>query len=116
MCVLIFLSFSFEKIFYGGAGKVCAVVDIKNQTLPVYHPEQTYACEGKNYLDDPFEGELFTWWLQFFGGLSEADVEGLWEFKRAKLLSVDYHMGKVGPITVQKGVVCSGSSWKKRSY
>jgi hypothetical protein len=99
-------SFSFlQKIFFEGAGKVCAVVDIKNQTLPVHHPEQTYTCEGSSYLDDPYEGELFTWWLQFFGGLSEAEIEALWEYKRAKLVSVDYHMGKFGPITVQKGII-----------
>jgi hypothetical protein len=91
------------KIFYRGAGKVCAVVDL-NQTLPVHHPEQNYTCEGTDsYLDDPYEGELFTWWLQFFGGLPESDIEALWEYKRAKLVSVDYHMGNVGPITVQKG-------------
>lgn len=90
---------------------MCAVVDIKNQTLPVHHPDQTYVCEGDGLLDDPFEGELFTWWLQFFGGLSEADIEGLWESKRAQLVSVDYHMGNVGPITVQKGEM----PWIKRA-
>ncbi|OOQ85565.1 putative GPI anchored protein [Penicillium brasilianum] len=100
-------------IFYEGAGKVCAVVDIKNQTLPVDHPEQTYTCEGSSYLDDPYEGELFTWWLQFFGGLPEAEIEALWEYKRAKLVSVDYHMGKFGPITVQKGYwFSSHETWK----
>jgi hypothetical protein len=102
-----------EKIFYQGAGKVCAVVDIKNQTLPVHHAEQTYACEGTDsYLDDPYEGELFTWWLQFFGGLSDTDIEALWEYKRAKLVSVDYHMGNFGPITVQKGKIHPGLNEK----
>ncbi|RAO69576.1 uncharacterized protein BHQ10_005588 [Talaromyces amestolkiae] len=100
-------------IFYRGDGKVCAVTDIKNQSLPVYHPEQTYVCEGTGYLNDPYEGELFTWWLQFFGGLSDADVEALWEYKRPQLVSVDYHIGNVGPITVQKGYwFSSHETWK----
>ncbi|PCG91800.1 Hypothetical protein PENO1_060780 [Penicillium occitanis (nom. inval.)] len=100
-------------IFYQGEGKVCAVTDIKNQSLPVYHPEQTYACEGTSYLNDPYEGELFTWWLQFFGGLSDADIEALWEYKRPQLVSVDYHIGNVGPITVQKGYwFSSHETWK----
>lgn len=97
------------QIFYQGSGKLCAVVDIKDQSLPVHHPGQSYACEGSSYLDDPFEGELFTWWLQFFGGLSDLEIENLWTFKRAKLESVDYHMGKYGPITVQKGELFSVS-------
>ncbi|EPS34573.1 hypothetical protein PDE_09537 [Penicillium oxalicum 114-2] len=100
-------------IFYQGSGKLCAVVDIKDQSLPVHHPGQSYACEGSSYLDDPFEGELFTWWLQFFGGLSDLEIENLWTFKRAKLESVDYHMGKYGPITVQKGYwFSSHETWK----
>ncbi|KAF7716682.1 Glucan endo-1,2-beta-glucosidase [Penicillium ucsense] len=101
------------QIFYRGSGKLCAVVDIANQTLPVNHPDQKYACEGSSYLDDPYEGELFTWWLQFFGGLPDAEIEDLWTFKRAKLQSVDYHMGTYGPITVQKGYwFSSHETWK----
>lgn len=102
-CVFPNSLFCSKQIFYQGEGKVCAVTDIKNQSLPVHHPEQTYACEDTSYLNDPYEGELFTWWLQFFGGLSDADIEALWDYKRPQLVSVDYHIGKVGPITVQKG-------------
>ncbi|KAM0122077.1 hypothetical protein ACP6JC_001109 [Aspergillus fumigatus] len=91
------------KIFYEGKGQVCAVTTIKNQSLPVDHPDQGYACEGSGRLNDPYEGELFTFWLQFFGGLSDEDVEQLWAVKKPMLQSVDYHMGHVGPITVQKG-------------
>jgi hypothetical protein len=54
-------------------------------------------------LNDPYEGELFTWWLYFFGGLSQKDKDLLWEVKRPQLVSVEYNMGGVGPITVQKG-------------
>lgn len=100
----------FQKIFYKGNGHVCAVTDIKNQSLPVDHPDQTYTCEGSGRLDDPYEGELFTFWLQFFAGLTDEDVKQLWQVKRQKLVSVDYNMGNVGPITVQKGLF-TASNW-----
>jgi len=83
---------------------VCAVTDLKNQTYHVNDPIQTYSCEGTGVLNDPYEGELFTWWLYFFGGLSNGDRELLWEVKRPQLVSVEYQMGVFGPITVQKGM------------
>ncbi|GFG10024.1 hypothetical protein IFM5058_04716 [Aspergillus udagawae] len=101
------------KIFYEGKGQVCAVTTIKNQSLPVDHPDQGYTCEGSGRLNDPYEGELFTFWLQFFGGLSDADIEQLWAVKQPQLQSVDYHIGHVGPITVQKGYwFSSHEQWK----
>jgi hypothetical protein len=93
----------FAQIFYLGDGQVCAVIDLKNQSLPVDHPDQSYTCEGSGLLNDPYEGELFTFWLQFFADLSDSDKKALWEIKRPQLVSVDYHIGNVGPITVQKG-------------
>lgn len=76
---------------------------IANQSLPVNDPKQSYSCEGSGRLNDPYEGELFTFWLQFFGGLTDADITALWKAKRPQLVSVDYQMGNIGPITVQKG-------------
>jgi hypothetical protein len=95
---------SVDQIFYKGNGRVCTVIDIKDQSLPVNHPDQSYLCETTDLLDDPFEGEIFTFWLQFFGGLSKADKQALWEVKKSQLVSVDYKMGEFGPITVQKGL------------
>lgn len=95
---------SVDQIFYKGNGRVCTVIDIKDQSLPVNHPDQLYLCETKDLLDDPFEGEIFTFWLQFFGDLSKADKKALWEVKKPQLVSVDYEMGEFGPITVQKGL------------
>ncbi|KAJ5662378.1 uncharacterized protein N7477_009994 [Penicillium maclennaniae] len=101
------------KIFYQGNGRVCAVIDLKDQSLPIDHPDQSYTCEGDGLLNDPYEGELFTFWLQFFGGLSDSDKEALWNVKRPQLVSVDYHMGDFGPITVQKGYwFSSHETWK----
>ena len=92
-----------RQIFYFGNGKVCAVVAMADQSLPVNHQDQSYQCENDILLDDPFEGEIFTFWLQFFGDLTDADKKALWEVKRAQLVSVDYQLGEYGPITVQKG-------------
>lgn len=91
------------QIFYAGNGEVCAVTTIANQSLPVNDPKQSYSCEGSGRLNDPYEGELFTFRLQFFGGLTDADITALWKAKRPQMGSVDYQMGNVGPITVQKG-------------
>ncbi|KAH6888458.1 hypothetical protein B0T10DRAFT_514173 [Thelonectria olida] len=91
------------KVFHRGGGKVCAVTEMADQTLPVNHPDQTYKCETATYLDDPYEGELLTYFLQFFGDISAKEKKKLWEYKRAKLESDEYNMGGVGPITVRKG-------------
>ncbi|KAM0713761.1 hypothetical protein Q7P37_010723 [Cladosporium fusiforme] len=101
------------RIFYhGGAGSVCAVVTL-DQTLAPDNPGQNYSCEGSDRLDDPYEGELFTWWLYFFGDLPKADREALWVRKRAKLQSVEYSLNGIGPVTVQKGFwFSSHEQWK----
>lgn len=100
------------KMFYYGNGRVCAVVDLK-QHLPPDHPKQNYTCESSSYLDDPYEGELFTWWLYFSPGLTQADKRAIWIYKRPQLKSVEYHKGGVGPITVQEGFwFSSHEQWK----
>ncbi|OIW24776.1 putative GPI anchored protein [Coniochaeta ligniaria NRRL 30616] len=101
------------KMFYTGNGNVCTVMDIANQSWPVNDPRQRYTCESTSMLDDPYEGELFTWWLYFYSPLSAQDKEMLWEVKRPKLVSVEYNMGGVGPITVQQGYwFSSHEQWK----
>jgi hypothetical protein len=101
-----------SKIFYKGDGKVCAVTTL-NQSLPINHPLQKYECEGTGVLNDPYEGELFAWWLYFFGGLDGKEKDAIWRVKRGQLVSVEYLMGGVGPITVQKGFwFSSHEQWK----
>ena len=90
------------QVIYDGGGRVCAVTTL-NQSLHVNSPHQNYSCEGSGVLNDPYEGELFTWWLYFFGGLSQTDKDLLWQVKRPQLVSVEYKMGGYGPITAQKG-------------
>lgn len=92
-----------DKVFYQGEGHVCAVTKIGNQSLAVNDLKQSYQCENPNYLDDPYEGELFTFFIQFFSSISKNEKAKLWEAKRAKLVSVEYNLGGVGPITVEQG-------------
>jgi hypothetical protein len=100
------------KIFYRGEGKVCAVA-ILDQTLPPNDPNQQYSCEGSDVLNDPYEGELFAWWLYFFGGLEEREKDAIWTVKRPNLVSVEYSENGIGPITVQKGFwFSSHEQWK----
>ncbi|KDQ24590.1 hypothetical protein PLEOSDRAFT_1078667 [Pleurotus ostreatus PC15] len=102
-----------KQIFYAGNGRVCAVVTIGNQSLPVNHPSQKYTCEGSGSLDDPYEGELFTWFLYFFGGLGSSDRNQLWEVKRPQLAAVNYQSEVYENITVQKGFwFSSHENWK----
>ncbi|KAK5164593.1 uncharacterized protein LTR77_009799 [Saxophila tyrrhenica] len=89
-----YASVNVAKMFYHGKGKVCAVANLK-QALSPTDAKQNYSCEGTGVLDDPYEGELFTWWPYFFDGLDE------------------YYKHGIGPITVQKGFwFSSHEQWK----
>lgn len=123
-------------MFYLGNGGVCAVTRL-NQSQAPNSPNQNYTCEGgdTSVLNDPYEGELFTWWLYFFGGLGQPDQGALWTAKRPQLRAVNYtgsivnttfnvytltnYSGlavqppAVAPITVQEGFwFSSHEQWK----
>src|SRR5690606_16156582 len=73
-------------------------------------------CDGKPtsncYLDDPYEGEMFTVWLYLYCPISQEDRNQLWINKRNKLQSVIYDSPS-GPITVQRGWwFSSHEQWK----
>lgn len=91
------------KIFYMGNGEVCAVTEIGDQYLPVNHPNQTYKCENKDRINDPYEGELVPYFFHLLGDLSEEDKDALWEAKRPQLVQDEYNEDGVGPITVERG-------------
>lgn len=91
-------------IFYRGEGAVCAVTEIGDQTLPVDHPDQTYKCEDEGRINDPYEGELVPYLFHLLADLPEDEKKALWEVKRPQLVRDEYHMGKVGPITVERGM------------
>jgi hypothetical protein len=100
----------FLKVFYHGSGQICAVTSINNQSLPIDHPNQTYTCEGLNipgnnpFIDDPYEGQSFMFFLYLFGSnITQTDKTALLEFKRPQLVSVDWSMPRYENVTVQKG-------------
>lgn len=82
---------------------MCSVTNIGNQSWPLNDPRQTYSCQNNGYLNDPYEGELFTFFVQFFGGISSEDIQQIWNVKAPQLVKTTYHMGNIGPITVQEG-------------
>ncbi|KAL2865886.1 endo-beta-1,2-glucanase [Aspergillus lucknowensis] len=101
------------QIFYRGDGVVCAVTEIRDQTLPVDHPDQTYKCEGQGLINDPYEGELVAYFFHLFGDLSAEEKDALWAAKRPQLVRDEYKIGPIGPITVERGYWFSGHEpWK----
>ncbi|KAK4934149.1 hypothetical protein LTR66_015704 [Elasticomyces elasticus] len=77
-------------IFYHyNNGSVCAVATLNQTQLPT-SLAANYSCEGYNFLNDPYEGELFTWWLYFFSNLTQAQKDQLWEVKRPQLVAFKY--------------------------
>lgn len=91
------------RVFYQGDGHVCAVTSIGNQSLPISDPKQTYKCESPSYLDDPYEGELFTNFIHLFSDLAQSEKNKILEVKKKKLVATEYSVGDVGPITVEQG-------------
>lgn len=94
-------------IFYKGDGQLITVAKIKNVTLSPtpnnYYQEMP--CGNVCYLDDPYEGELFTMFLDLFGNWSRYPVgerDKLWPPKRAKIEKVRFH-SRVGEIEVERG-------------
>ncbi|KAF2244423.1 putative GPI anchored protein [Trematosphaeria pertusa] len=102
------------EVFYNGTGRVCAVTAIGNQSEPLGGPDQSYMCEGNQTLNDPYEGELFTWWLYLFSDLNTAKKEELWTVKRTQVVATEWHSNtSLGDVTVQKGYwFSSHEQWK----
>ncbi|ORY25727.1 putative GPI anchored protein [Naematelia encephala] len=87
-----YISITGPKIFYYGDGNICTVVNL-NQSLNVDDPAQTYSCPqtAQPYLNDPYEGELFTWFFYLYASnLSSIDRDALWSTKRPQLVAVNY--------------------------
>jgi hypothetical protein len=92
-------------IFYDGTGFV-TVSMIKNQSLPV--AQNTYSrppdCDANCYLDDPYEGELFTQMVYLFNKqLTPQQQQAQWALKRKKLQRAEFVSSQYGKITVQRG-------------
>jgi len=97
-------------IFYAGNGRIRDVTKIKDIYAAPY-PEN-YGDDGKGDLNDPYEGELFAFWLVEFGGLKQADIDMIWENHLPNIVSVEYKT-PLGPITVERGwEYSSHEKWK----
>lgn len=104
-----------KTIFYDGHGRVRAVVQMTDQRKPV--SENNYTTVGGGFLDDPYEGEMFTDMLYLLSDdLSQEDKEQLWVEKRRMLQAVNlsvWHENKIRNITVQRGFWFSAhEQWK----
>lgn len=107
------------KVFYAGGGNFRTVTNIANQSWPV--DNNTYSG-SPGYLNDPYEGELFTVMAYLFSeDLNETEKEQLWINKRAMLQVSELPVRACdGPsncsntnITVQKGFWFSAhEQWK----
>ncbi|XP_065840871.1 uncharacterized protein [Oscarella lobularis] len=88
-----------KMMFYEGNGIVSGKIIIKNASATPF--PDNYAPQGSYSLDDPYEGELFTVFLDLFAnwGSNESDRDAMWIEKRSQLASVDYETPR-GPITV----------------
>jgi hypothetical protein len=81
-------------MFYNGDGHVraeCKILDIYAQPYP-----GNYQNNGPNYfLDDPYEGELFVFFMDLYGTWQNpADKDLVWKLKRAKLVPRQYQTPK----------------------
>lgn len=104
-----------RKVFFNETTfKIRAVADIKDPSLPL--SENTYSNNDNYYLDDPYEGELFTWMITLFckDQFSEKEIDFLWTDKRNKLQSAELTVdSKKTSITVEKGWwFSSHEQWK----
>eukprot|EP01116_Phalansterium_solitarium_P016408 TRINITY_DN3817_c0_g1_i1.p1 TRINITY_DN3817_c0_g1~~TRINITY_DN3817_c0_g1_i1.p1 ORF type:complete len:507 (+),score=135.42 TRINITY_DN3817_c0_g1_i1:2107-3627(+) len=102
-----------KLVFYAGDGLVRAVTSIVN-TSAQPSPDNYKQSGPPDFLDDPYEGELFTVFLDLFGqGFTDTDREQMWAIKLANLQPVNFSAAAVGPITVQRGWWYSAhENWK----
>jgi len=99
-------------VFYAGEGKLRTVTVIANMSAPP-SPGNYYGPPQVGYLDDPYEGELFTFFVDLYSMAHDpAEREKMWVYKRELLQAVKYHTPS-GPITVQRGWwFSSHEQWK----
>jgi len=89
-------------MFYNGNGQIRAEAKILNVTAQPSPGNYQNNSPGY-YLDDPYEGEMFAFFLDLFGKWPDPNErEKVWVYKRAKLQAVNYTTPE-GPITVQRG-------------
>ncbi len=107
-------------VFYEGDGKIRCVTRVRNITAQPsfenYGPEGAPAAEC--YLDDPYEGELMAFFMDFYSDWNRANMSAaeerdkIWKLKRRKLQKATLHTAE-GPIDVERGWwFSSHEKWK----
>jgi len=97
-------------IFYAGEGRIRDVAKI-NDIYAQPYPEN-YGDVGKGDLNDPYEGELFAFWLVEFGGLNQTDIDLIWKNHLPNIVNVEY-VTTLGNVTVERGwEYSSHEKWK----
>ena len=104
-------------VFYDRKGRFRDVSFIRNTTTRHITPANYYTdpqCNDDCYLDDPYEGELFTVYAYLYGNWSGwDDREWLWLRKRAKLQPATLTVAGQLNITTQRGYWFSAhEQWK----
>uniref|UniRef100_A0A914VFS2 GPI anchored protein n=1 Tax=Plectus sambesii TaxID=2011161 RepID=A0A914VFS2_9BILA len=102
-------------IFYDGAGSgtVRCVAQIRN--VDILPTRSNYYRDGECVLNDPYEGELFVFFVDFFSdwtNYAPGDKDKVWQNKRPQLQPATLH-SSFGPITVERGWMHSShEKWK----
>lgn len=93
-----------KKIFNGPQpGQYCAVATLRATVNPNSYLQQ-YVCESDGHLlNDPYEGELMSWFIYFSGTLNVMEGNALWEQKRPQLQAVNYTGSTVDTSVTQQG-------------
>ncbi|MBI4971211.1 MAG: 6-phosphogluconolactonase, partial [Candidatus Omnitrophica bacterium] len=97
-------------MFYEGGGKIRGEVKIKNVNAA---PSQENYLSNTNFLADPYEGELFTFFITLFGRWKDAkEADKVWANQRPNLKPSDFKTPQ-GRLTTLKGFwFSSHEMWK----
>ena len=102
-------------VFYDGQGRFRDVAHLRNATDPRVIPSQYFTdpeCDDC-YLDDPYEGELFTTFAYLYCDWGGDDRQAIWVRKRAKLAAATLKLTSGEEVTVQRGFWFSAhEQWK----
>ena len=119
-------------------GDICAISTVQ-PGIYTYATSHEYRCEKNDcFNNDPFEGELMTWFLYFSSMLNATEDDLLWDRKRPQLQATNYtgsivdtskyQLGSqnyygdqivgrhITPITVQRGLYFSSNENIKLLY
>ena len=100
-----------RMVFYEPGGAVRGEASLRDaQAAP---KAANYFNKKPDYfLNDPYEGEMMTVFMDLYGGFSGAEKEALWQRKRGQLKAVEYQTPQ-GPITVERAWMGSQhETWK----